>query len=54
MSNVEWAELLFNKRIVANKAVLFSPQINIESEKRQTAHKTGSVLEVLENVRQVH
>ncbi len=53
MSQVEWAELLFNKRIVAHNAVLFSPQIDIESEKQQTAHRTGSVLEVLEHVSQV-
>ena len=53
MSNVEWAELLFNKRIVAHNAVLFSPLIDIESEKQQSAHKTGSVLEVLDHVGQV-
>jgi hypothetical protein len=53
MSNVEWAELLFNKRIVANKAVLFSPQIDIESDKQQSAHRSSSVLEVLEHVSQV-
>ena len=53
MSKVEWAELLFNKRIVAHNAVLFSPQISIESDKQQTAHKTGSVLDVLEHVSQV-
>lgn len=50
MDQVSWTELLFNKRIVAHNAVLRRPVVTIESEKKQSAHKTSSIYEVIEHI----
>lgn len=50
MDDVSWTELLFNKRIVARNAILRRPVISIESEKKQSAHKTSSIYEVIEHI----
>lgn len=50
MDKISWTDLLFNKRIVANNAILYQPVISIYSEKNQTAHKASSIYEVIENI----